>query len=86
MGIMLSKSISTIKHDSGSLDAEITVSNSVEKSSSVYTKQTLCLAYKLDRHRRIATAAYYRSKQRGFNNGDEIKDWIEAESEIDSVS
>lgn len=45
-----------------------------------------CLADKLDRHRRIATAAYYRSKRRGFNNGDEIKDWIEAESEIDSVS
>lgn len=36
-----------------------------------------------DRRQRIATAAYYRSKQRGFNSGDEIKDWLEAEKDMD---
>ena len=36
-----------------------------------------------DRRQRIATAAYYRAKQRGFNSGDEIKDWLEAEKDID---
>ncbi|TDI79329.1 MAG: DUF2934 domain-containing protein [Betaproteobacteria bacterium] len=45
-----------------------------------------CLANKLERHRRIATADYYRSKRRGFDSGDEIQDWMEAEAEIDSVS
>jgi hypothetical protein len=31
----------------------------------------------------IAMAAYYRSQKRGFNNGDEIQGWLEAEAEID---
>ena len=31
---------------------------------------------------RIAEAAYYRAKQRGFEPGRELEDWIEAESEI----
>jgi len=32
--------------------------------------------------RRIAEAAYYRAKQRGFAPGYELSDWVEAESEI----
>jgi hypothetical protein len=35
------------------------------------------------RHRMIETAAYYRAEKRGFSGGDAIKDWIEAEREID---
>ena len=34
---------------------------------------------------RIATAAYYRAEHRGFNSGDEIQDWLEAEAEIDNT-
>lgn len=30
----------------------------------------------------IAQAAYYRAKQRGFEPGHELEDWIQAESEI----
>jgi hypothetical protein len=32
--------------------------------------------------RLIAEAAYYRAKQRGFEPGHEIEDWVEAESEV----
>lgn len=32
--------------------------------------------------RQIAEAAYYRAKERGFEPGHELEDWIEAESEI----
>jgi HSP20 family protein len=38
---------------------------------------------KEDRQQRIATAAYYRAEQRGFNSGDEIQDWLEAEKDMD---
>ncbi len=36
-----------------------------------------------DRQERIATAAYYRAERRGFNSGDAIQDWLEAEADID---
>lgn len=36
-----------------------------------------------DRQQRIATAAYYRAERRGFNSGDAIQDWLEAEADID---
>lgn len=35
------------------------------------------------RHRMIETAAYYRAQRRGFSDGDAVKDWFEAEREID---
>jgi hypothetical protein len=35
------------------------------------------------RHRMIETAAYYRAEKRGFSDGDPVKDWIEAERDID---
>lgn len=35
------------------------------------------------RHRMIETAAYYRAEKRGFSDGDAVKDWFEAEREID---
>lgn len=37
-----------------------------------------------DRHNKIATAAYCRAEQRGFNNDSEMQDWLEAEAEIDA--
>lgn len=36
------------------------------------------------RRQLIAEAAYYRAEKRGFNGGDPVADWIEAEKEIDS--
>ena len=38
---------------------------------------------KKERQQRIATAAYYRAERRGFNSGDEIQDWLEAEKDMD---
>jgi DUF2934 family protein len=35
-----------------------------------------------DTRRQIAEAAYFRSKERGFEPGHELEDWIEAESEV----
>lgn len=35
-----------------------------------------------DVRRQIEEAAYYRAKQRGFEPGHELEDWIEAESEV----
>ena len=36
-----------------------------------------------ERERMIATAAYYRAERRGFAPGQEVDDWIEAETEIE---
>jgi hypothetical protein len=36
-----------------------------------------------ERHRMIAEAAYSLAEQRGFQSGQEILDWLEAEKEID---
>ena len=38
-----------------------------------------------DRQEMIAIAAYYRAVQRGFNGGDAMQDWLEAEAEIDAA-
>ena len=38
-----------------------------------------------DRHEMIAIAAYYRAERRGFNGGDAMLDWLEAEAEIGGV-
>lgn len=43
-----------------------------------FAKKTSKLTDKLDCKRKTA-AGYYRFKQLGFNNGDEIEDWLEAE-------
>lgn len=37
-----------------------------------------------DRRRLIAEAAYHKARQRGFAEGGELEDWIEAEAEIDA--
>lgn len=35
------------------------------------------------RHQMIAEAAYYRAERRGFQEGNVLQDWLEAEREID---
>lgn len=37
-----------------------------------------------ERQRMIAEAAYFKAERRGFNGGDAIRDWCEAEAEIDA--
>jgi len=36
----------------------------------------------LDRHERIAALAYAKAEQRGFEPGNELDDWLEAEREL----
>ena len=36
-------------------------------------------------HRMIETAAYYQAEKRGFSDGDQVKDWLKAEREIDAL-
>lgn len=38
-----------------------------------------------DRCRYIAEAAYFKAERRGFAEGSELADWIEAEAEIDAL-
>ena len=38
-----------------------------------------------ERQRRIAEAAYYKAERRGFTPGQEERDWLDAEKEIDST-
>ncbi|MGH8671137.1 MAG: DUF2934 domain-containing protein [Burkholderiales bacterium] len=33
----------------------------------------------------IAEAAYYRAEKRGFTGGDSIEDWLQAQSEIETM-
>lgn len=33
----------------------------------------------------ISEAAYYRAKRRGFAPGNEMEDWLQAETEVDSL-
>jgi hypothetical protein len=37
------------------------------------------------RRKLIAEAAYFRAERRGFEGGDPVADWVEAEAEVDSV-
>jgi len=38
-----------------------------------------------EREYMIAEAAYYRAERRGFAPGSEMEDWLQAETEIDSL-
>ena len=38
----------------------------------------------LSREQLIAEIAYFRSEQRGFEPGDDLRDWLDAEAEIKS--
>jgi len=38
-----------------------------------------------EREYMISAAAYYRAERRGFTPGNEMEDWLQAETEIDSL-
>ena len=59
-------------------------SKSADQAGAVISKAVEKL--REDRQQMIATAAYYRAEKRGFNGGDEIQDWLEAEAQIDGIS
>lgn len=40
----------------------------------------------LDKAARISELAYYKAKERGFEPGHELEDWLEAEQELTSIA
>ena len=39
----------------------------------------------VERHDRVAVAAYFHAEHRGFNGDDSVADWLGAEAEIDAA-
>lgn len=79
------------KHNSGKgteRKAKTPDTASSQATANVDTRSTMAkLAAKIpseQRLRMIEEAAYYRAEQRGFCGGDEMQDWLDAESEINS--
>jgi len=54
------------------------------KSHSCSNRKKRITGNGIDRQEMIAIAAYYRAESRGFNYGDEMQDWLEAEVEMDN--
>lgn len=42
-------------------------------------------AFECPREQMIAEAAYFRAEQRGFAPGNEMSDWLEAESDVEHL-
>jgi DUF2934 family protein len=57
---------------------------SPKSKKTTLASQIISAANEIDRHKMIATAAYFRAEKRGFkgNGTDAEHDWFEAESEI----
>lgn len=81
---MSSKSNIASKSES-TTSSESIASKVVEKKNLKNTPSThaQCVLSEADRQQMIAIAAYYRAEKRGFSNGDEMQDWLEAEAELD---
>jgi F0F1-type ATP synthase membrane subunit b/b' len=50
-------------------------------------ESTMATTYRVgsgQRRQMIAEAAYFRAERRGFNGGDPVADWIDAEAEVDA--
>ncbi len=73
------------KHKSESSTSGVIISKAVESLRNKPTHQKQNVMNGIDRHEMIAMAAYYRAERRGFNSGNELQDWLEAESEIDGL-
>src|SRR6266496_6825092 len=64
------------KARSGRSDSRSNDDRSIEQQTSEGSNQ---------RHRMIEEAAYYRAQQRNFQEGDPMRDWLEAEREINRL-
>ena len=60
-------------------------SKTVRKARRVSSKNLKNIDRAEDRKERIAVAAYYKAEKRGFKNGDETQDWLEAEATVDRL-
>lgn len=55
-----------------------------DEKSNGNTRQEAAKQREAERRRRIAIEAYYNAERRGFGEGAELEDWLEAERRIDS--
>ena len=77
---------SNISSRSKSTDLADTIgSNKVRKARKASSKNLKNIDRAEDRKERIAVAAYYKAEKRGFKNGDETQDWLEAEATVDKL-
>lgn len=77
---------SNISSRSKSTDpADAIGSNTVRKARRVSSKNLKSIDRVEDRKERIAVSAYYKAGKRGFKNGDETQDWLEAEATVDRL-
>jgi Protein of unknown function (DUF2934) len=63
-------------------DAPVTPRPDIRSASMPASGGVRAQASSEDARRQIAEAAYFRAKQRGFEPGHELEDWVEAESEV----
>ncbi len=70
--------MSKLKKQSAAKKTSSTVKTSAKKPEKSVTGMSV------ERQRMISEAAYYLAEQRGFSTGDEMEDWLQAESQINA--
>lgn len=58
-------------------------SNTIHASATAVTQDADLSTGAEDRQRSIANAAYFKAESRGFEPGQDLRDWLEAEAEFD---
>jgi hypothetical protein len=81
----MSSKMNTARKSESTEPSEVIISKALENPENTPTYHKQNVTNGVDRQEMIATAAYYRAERRGFNSGDEIQDWLEAEAEIDGL-
>ncbi len=81
----MSRKLKMVGNSKSAAPSEVIVSGALEDLKSASITQAQSPLNGADRQKMIATAAYYLAERRGFNNGDEIQDWLKAEAEVDGL-
>jgi len=55
------------------------------RKAPVDATRSLLAASPEERYRHVSQAAYFRALRRGFTEGQEMDDWLEAEAEVDAL-
>jgi hypothetical protein len=75
-----------IPRDTGQIGVKTGARRSAAKGRSRTAKKTVkAIISGAERHQLISEAAYLRAEQRGFEGDHAIRDWLEAEAQIDSI-
>lgn len=71
--------------DSSAMSKSTGKTKLMQKDSNQSLQNTADAISMEQRHQLIATVAYLRAEQRGFNGGDPMEDWLIAEHEVDAT-